>query len=129
VDIFTWDFAEWLAPFLALGVLLAGLVFAINLLGRRLERHDEWLSMLDVRVGNLHKDRKETWARELQRPYAPTEPAPPIVPPPLPARAPTLNAVDWEEELVDTEDINTRQTGRYPQGAPPKGPDDDDTAT
>jgi len=125
VDLFSWDFAEWLAPFLALGALLAALVVAINMLGRRLERHDEWLSMLDVRVGNLHKDRKETWARELQRPFAP-EPAP-LVPPPLPPRAPTIDATDWVDDNLTTEEM--KQTGRYPLGEPPKGTNDDDTET
>lgn len=119
-------FIEAFAPFLALAALLAALVLAINMLGRRLERHDEWLALLDVRVGNLDKDRKATWARQLQRPFetSETEPAP-IVPPPLPPRAPTLNAVDWEEELVDTEELQKKQTGRYPSGEPPKGPSDD----
>lgn len=125
MDLLTWNFAEWLAPFLALGALLAALVLAINMLGRRLERHDEWLALLDVRVGNLDKDRKATWARRLQRPYA----AEPLVPPPLPLRAPTMNATDWSDDDSKTEDLNTRQTGRYPGGAPPKEPNDDDTTT
>jgi len=121
-------FIEAFAPFFALAALLAALVLAINMLGRRLERHDEWLALLDVRVGNLDKDRKATWARQLQRPFEldKTEPAP-LVPPPLPPRAPTLNAVDWEEDLVDTEELLKKETGRYPLGEPPKGPEDDDT--
>lgn len=130
VDFFTRDFAQWLAPFLALGALLAGLVVAINMLGRRLERHDEWLALLDVRVGNLDKDRKATWARKLQRPFEtePTEPAvtpPPLVPPPLPPRAPTIDATDWVDDNLTTEEM--KQTGRYPLGEPPKGTNDDDT--
>jgi hypothetical protein len=122
-------FIEAFAPFLALAALLGALVFAINLLGRRLERHDEWLNMLDTRVGNLDKDRKATWAKELQRPYGAETTERALVPPPLPPRAPTLNAVDWEEELVDTEELQKKQTGRYPLGEPPKGPNDDDTST
>jgi hypothetical protein len=117
------DFLEALAPFLALAALLAALVLAINTLGCKLEKHAEWLSMLDARVGNLDKDRKATWARKLQRPFP--EP-PPLVPPPLPPRAPTLNAVDWEDDRVDTEELQKKQTGRYPLGEPPKDPNDDD---
>lgn len=116
------DFAPWLS----LAALLAAIVLAINVLGRRLERHDIWIERLDVRLGNLDKDRKATWARELQRASTEREMPRDIVPPPLPPRAPTLNAVDWEEELVDTETL-TKQTGRYPHGIPPKGPNDDDS--
>ncbi len=101
------------------------MVVAINVLGRRLEKHGEWLGLLDVRVQGLTKDRKATWARELQRPYANEVSEKLIVPPPLPPRAPTLNATDWEEELVDTQELHTKQTGRYPLGTPPKGPNDD----
>lgn len=123
-------FVEDFAPFLALAAMLAALVLAINTLGRRFERHDEWLRMLDARVGSLHKDRKATWARRLARPYggAGTEPneLAPIVPPPLPPRAPTIDATDWNDDHLKTEDITTRQTGRYPHGRPPKGPNDDD---
>jgi hypothetical protein len=127
VDLLTWDFARWLWPFLMLAALLAALVIAINMLGRRLERHDAWLALLDVRVQNLDKDRKATWVRRLQRPFGldATEPAP-LVPPPLPPRAPTLDATDWRDDDLKTEDLNTRQTGRYPGGDPPKGPNDDD---
>lgn len=117
------DFVDHLVPFLALAAMLAAVVIAINIIGRRLERHAEWLALLDLRVENLHKDRKATWARELQRP---TEKA--LVPPPLPTRAPTIDAVDWEEELVKTEEM--KATGRYPLGVPPtepeKGPNDDE---
>lgn len=125
MDLLTWDFAEWLAPFLVLGMLLAALVLAINTLGRRFERHDEWLSLLDVRVQNLDKDRKATWARKLQRPFE-LEPPPPLVPPPLPPRAPTVDASDWRDDDLTTEELQKRQTGRYPGGDPPKGPNDDD---
>ena len=113
---------EALAPFLALAALLAALVLAINALGRRLERHDDWIRLLDVRVGNLDKSRKATWARLLRHP---------LVPPPLPPRAPTLDAVDWRDDDLKTDDLktddlSTRQTARYPDRAPPKGSDDDD---
>lgn len=120
---------DWLgkfAPYLALAVLLATIVVAINILGKRLERHAEWLAMLDLRVDNLHKDKKATWARELQ--LGVTEKAP-LVPPPLPPRAPTIDATDWRDDESVTESLLTRQTGRYPAGVPPKGPNDDDTTT
>lgn len=119
------SFIEAFAPWLMLAAMLVALVIAINGLGRRFERHDDLIRALDARVGNLDKSRKATWAKKLARPFTEdTEPL--LVPPPLPPRAPTLNGVDWEEELVDTEDLTTRQTGRYPQGTPPKGPNDDD---
>lgn len=105
-------FLERLAPFVALAALLAAMVLAINALGRRLERHDQWIERLDVRVDNLDKNRKATWARLLQRG--------PLVPPPLPPRAPTLNATDWHDDNLKTEDLSTAPTGRYPGGAPPK---------
>ena len=109
---------EEFAPFL----LLAAIVLASNMLGKRLDKHHDWLARLDIKLGNLHKDRKATWARELQ--HQPTEPAP-LVPPPLPPRAPTLDAVDWQDESLATEELQQRQTGRYPAGVPPKGPNDD----
>lgn len=119
---------EWFEaffPYLAVAALLSAVVVAINVLGRRLERHDDWLRALDARLGKLHKDREATWAQQLARPFTEgTERA--LVPPPLPVRAPTLGAVDWEEELVQTEKLMTQQTGRYPLGEPPKGPNDDD---
>jgi len=121
---------SWLrhfAPFLALALLLAAIVLSINRLGRHLEKHDHWLARLDLKLGNLHKDRKATWARELQ--FGATEPVepPPLVPPPLPPRAPTLNATDWRDDDAATEELQKRQTGRYPAGEPPKGPNDDNT--
>lgn len=121
------DFAGAFAPFLMLALMLAALVLAINTLGRRLEKHDDWLRMLDVRLHNLHKARQATWARQLERPFAlePTEKAP-LVPPPLPPRAPTLGALDWRDDNLPTDDLHTRQTGSYPGGKPPKGPSNDD---
>ncbi len=119
-----WEFLGDFLPYLALAALLAAIVVAINVLGRRLEKHDELITALDVRVGNLDKDRKATWARRLARPYGATEPPPlkpPLVPPPLPPRRPTLGAIDWEEEGVDTEEMMRKDTGRYPSGEPPKG--------
>jgi hypothetical protein len=113
-------------PFLTLALLLAALVVAINMLGRRLGRHDAWLAMLDVRVDNLHKDRKATWARVLQRPLETDATERALVPPPLPPRAPTLEAIDWRDDALETEELLKKQTGRYPSGLPPKGPNDDE---
>jgi hypothetical protein len=106
------QYLEALAPFIALACLLAAMVLAINALGRRLERHAQWIERLDVRVDNLHKSRTATWARLLQRP--------PLVPPPLPPRAPTIDATDWRDDHLTTEDLATADTGRYPGGQPPK---------
>lgn len=124
-----------LFPYLALAAVLTAMVLAINVHGRRLGKHADWLRLLDLRVGNLDKRREATWARHLQRPY--TDPLEmterQLVPPPLPPRAPTLNAVDWSDELIDTEEMQKKETGRYPLGivptTPPKGPDDDGTPT
>jgi hypothetical protein len=123
-------FFEAFFPFLALAALLATLVVAINMHGRRLDKHSDWLTALDVRLQNLHKQREATWARVLRRTgeIEPTERA--LVPPPLPPRAPTLDAADWRDDDSVTEELLKKDTGRYPQGVPPltpeKGPDDDD---
>ena len=93
----------------ALIALLAALVATINWQGRKLSKHDELLSLLDVRVGNIHRSREATRVRRMQNP---------LVPPPLPPRAPTIDATDWEEELIPTE-VNLKDTARYPLGEPP----------
>lgn len=55
-----------MVPFIALALFLAFIIAAINHLGRRLEKHDDWLKNVDVRVENLHKDRERAHARSLQ---------------------------------------------------------------
>jgi hypothetical protein len=112
------DFIERFAPLLALAVVLAALVVAINVHGEKFDKHAALLAALDLRVKNLDRDRKAAWVKTLQVPR-------PLVPPPLPPRAPTLGAIDWEEELVDTEELQKKETGRYPLGEPPKGPNDE----
>ncbi len=99
------------APAAALVALLGVLVAIINWQGRKLGKHDELLALLDVRVGNIHRDREATRVRKLQHP---------LVPPPLPPRAPTIDALDWRDDDADTEQINMRDTARYPLGEPPK---------
>lgn len=103
-----------IAPAVAFCGLLASIVAiaVINWQGRRLGKHDALIAQLDLRVGNIHKDREATRVRKMQHP---------LVPPPLPPRAPTINAIDWEEELVETEEMNLKATARYPLGEPPKG--------
>lgn len=97
---------------LLLATLAAALVGRMCWQERRLARHQLLLERLDLRLGNLHRDREATRVRKLQHP---------IVPPPLPPRAPTVGGLDWEEELVDTEKkILSRDTKRYPKGKPPE---------
>ncbi len=64
---------EHLAPALALGAFLALVVVIVNRHGRRLERHRLWLERLDLRVGNLHKDRSAQYVRSIQIKQAPKE--------------------------------------------------------
>lgn len=109
---------EPLVPYIALAAFLAVLVGVINWQGRKLERHAIWLARLDLRVGNLHKDREATRVRKMQHP---------IVPPPLPPRRPTIGAVDWSDELVDTEKLLSRDTARYPSGKPPEDTNGNET--
>lgn len=89
----------------------AVLVAVVNWQGKKLGKHDELLNLLELRVQNIHKDREATRVRKLQHP---------IVPPPLPPRAPTINATDWSDESLDTEKLSLRDTARYPLGEPPK---------
>lgn len=107
------DHYAW-APAAALLGLLAALVAVINWQGRKLSKHDELIALLDVRVGNIHRSREATRVRRMQNP---------LVPPPLPLRAPTIDATDWEEELIPTE-INLKDTARYPLGEPPREGDE-----
>lgn len=66
---------EAFGPVVAVGlVLLAAIVAAVNALGRKLDRHDEWFRLLSLRVDNLHAERAARVAQSLQRP--PPEPPP-----------------------------------------------------
>jgi hypothetical protein len=104
-----------IAAVVALVGLLATLVAIINWQGRKLSKHDAMFALLDLRVDNIHKDREATRVRKLQNP---------IVPPPLPPRRPTLDAIDWSDDDSKTEEItsqNLKDTARYPRGKPPEG--------
>jgi hypothetical protein len=96
----------------AIILLLAALVVAVNRLGRLFGKHDSLIYLLDIKVGNIHKDREATRVRKMQHP---------IVPPPLPPRAPTIDATDWRDDDQKTEEISLRETARYPRGEPPEG--------
>lgn len=98
--------------FAALILLLAALVGVVNWQGKKLGKHDDLLRLLDVRVGNIHRDREATRVRKMQHP---------IVPPPLPPRAPTLDATDWGDDDQKTQDLSQRNTVRYPRGKPTEG--------
>jgi hypothetical protein len=104
------QFDPLVAVVAALLALLGALVAVVNWQGRKLSKHDALLDLLDVRVGNIHKDREATRVRKMQHP---------IVPPPLPPRAPTIDATDWRDDEQPTEEINLRDTVRYPLGKPP----------
>jgi hypothetical protein len=107
-----------IAAVVALVGLLATLVAIINWQGKKLGKHDELLSLLDVRVANIHKDREATRVRKLQSP---------LVPPPLPPRRPTIDALDWADDDSKTEEMtsqNLKDTARYPRGEPPEGTDE-----
>lgn len=95
----------------ALLCLLAAIVAVINWQGKKLRKHDALLYLLEVRVGNIHKDREATRARKLQHP---------LVPPPLPVRTPTIDATDWLDDDQQTEDLSLKNTVRYPLGKPTK---------
>lgn len=103
-----------IAPAVALCGLLASLVAIINWQGRKLGKHDALIAQLDLRVANIHRDREATRVRKLQHP---------LVPPPLPPRAPTIDANDWRDDDSPTEEMNLKDTARYPRGWPPEGDD------
>lgn len=58
-----------LKPLIAGGGLLlflAALVVALNIHGRRLEKHGEMLRLLGLRLDKIHSDRMRNYARSLQ---------------------------------------------------------------
>lgn len=50
----------------ALLLLLGAVVVAINIHGRRLEKHGEMLRLLGLRLDKLHADRRRNYSRALQ---------------------------------------------------------------
>lgn len=114
------EYLRHIDPLVAVGAallcLLAALVLAINWQGRKLNKHDALLYLLDIKVGNIHRDREATRVRKLQHP---------LVPPPLPPRAPTIDATDWLDDHQETEELKLRETVRYPRGKPPEGTNDE----
>jgi hypothetical protein len=65
---------EALFPFAIVFLLFVTLIVALNLQGRRLRKHDEWIHLLDVRVDNLHQAKREAYQRSLQT-QAPSPPS------------------------------------------------------
>lgn len=79
----------------SLALLLALLVVAINIHGRRLERHAEWLRLLDLRLQNMHKARERERFRSLQT----------ARPPPLSE----ARTVEIDEALAHTLKLETKR--------------------
>lgn len=86
------DVARGVAFGASLFAFLALVVVAINIIGKRLDKHDVWLGQvdealhkLDLRVGNLHEDRRRRYVQSLQT----------IRPPPLDG----AKTVEMPEEL------------------------------
>jgi len=89
-----------LAIALAVGALFGALVFAVCKLGRRLERHREWLLILEERVSGS----AERQSREVQIIPRYTLPRTTPRPPPL-SGAPT---VEISEAMLETQLDKTR---------------------
>lgn len=107
------DDTLWLLAHIAVSLLLVALtvVATLAIVGPRLRRHAVWLERLDLRVGNLHKDREERYARSLQVPREEVDPM-------LSARPPTLSlasTVEVSPDLLKTLTAKTRP--------PPSGPE------
>lgn len=64
------EYPERLAPLAALALvvlaLLATLIAVVNVVGRKLNKHAEWLRLIDLKLGNLHKDKQAAYVRSLQ---------------------------------------------------------------
>lgn len=90
---------QWLEPFAplvaaALALLLFGcaLGLVIDLFGRRLDRYERALVRLELRVDNLHRDRRPAQVRILHA--APRRPPPAPAGPPSLSQAATLEITD-----------------------------------
>lgn len=78
-----------------LALLLALLVVAINIHGRRLEKHAAWMRVLELRVENLHLTRERNYVRSLQT----------IRPPPLSE----ARTIEVSEDMLRTLKRDTRE--------------------
>jgi hypothetical protein len=98
--------------------VLIAIVVAVNALGRRLERHAEWIRVLDTRIDNLNKERARNFARSLQIPGPP--PGSTFIGrrPLSTARPPPLS--DAETVEVDEAMLLTKDTAPYPSPKDPK---------
>lgn len=95
---------DLLALALAIGALFGALVFAMCKLGRRLERHREWLLILEDRVsGRIPGERQSREVQIIPR-YTPR-------PPPL-SGAPT---VEISEAMLETQLDKTRLRPHKPK--------------
>ena len=89
----------------ALGSLvLCGGAFVVVIArhGRRLERHERWQRVMELRVGNLHEDRRRAHVRSLQMVAKHT------------ARPPSLSGaktVEIDEELLMTQRLACKDEG------------------
>jgi hypothetical protein len=82
-------------PFVLLAVFLALVIAVINVHGRRLERHQDWLRQLEGRVTNLHKQKRDAYVQSLQ------------IPPPLSE----ARTVEVSEEMLNTLKLQSKQKG------------------
>jgi hypothetical protein len=64
------EYLRDLAPFLALAAVALGAVVAliavVNVVGRNMRRHGDWLRLIELRVANLHKEKESAYVRSIQ---------------------------------------------------------------
>lgn len=94
------DVLEALVPFLLAAAFLILIVSAINIVGKKVDKHDQWLHQLDLRLGNLHKDKQKAYVQSLQV-RRPGEP------PPLSEE----KTLEISEDMLETMIRQTRKDG------------------
>jgi len=100
---------EALFPFAIVFLLFVTLIVALNLQGRRLRKHDEWIHLLDVRVDNLHQVKREAYARSLQT----HTPGPPSLS--------VAKTIDVSDEMFETMKLRSRKdSDDDPSGSIPR---------